>query len=181
MEFSIKKSSTRRSARVIARFPIWCSALFTYGLEPLWGGRRGREQAVKPGRSRPPPTRVAAQRRIQCSRSDLHRPRSAARAPHSWLRSSIVRTMPTSHRHPGYSRPHRQPTRLETRWSSRPRGLRASTCSGRRWPRPGWPPRLPCSLLRHMADSPHRKTAKPLTTFGGVEPVKVVPDPPKQR
>jgi hypothetical protein len=55
MEFSIKKSSTRRSARVIARFPIWCSALFTYGLEPLWGGRRGREQAVKPGRSRPPP------------------------------------------------------------------------------------------------------------------------------
>jgi hypothetical protein len=88
----------------------------------------------------------------------LHRPRSAARAPHSWLHSSIVRTMPTSRRHPGYSRPHRHRPAWKTRWSSRPRGLRASTCSGRRWPRSGWPPRLPCSRLRHMTDSPHRKT-----------------------
>jgi hypothetical protein len=30
--------------------------------------------------------------------------------------------------------------------------------------------RLLLHLRRHVADSPHRKTAKPLTMLGGVEP-----------
>jgi hypothetical protein len=142
MEFSIKKSSTRRSARVIARFPIWCSALFTYDLEPLWGGRRGREQAVKPGRSRPPPTRVAAQGEF------------SARAP-TCTDLAVRQWRPTVGCAPPSSARCRPPAATQataahianrpawkTRWSSRPRGLRASTCSGHRWPRSGWPPRL---------------------------------------